>query len=340
MNHSHSGSAGLISIITPAYNTEKYIDLAIRSVLNQTYRNFEYILVDDGSTDKTGEIIDRYAAQDSRIRVIHKENGGVSSARNAGLAAATGEYIAWLDSDDSIEPDMLETCLNALLEYDVPAALANYTNITPAGKRTLRNNLEDEITVLDKQTTLEWLFSSKIASVLCANVMRRSVYDGVVFPEGKIYEDVMVLYEMYDRMDRIVVMKKSVLNRQLRPDSITGAPTLENRVSSCNAHLARQEIIAKRWPQLDCVFVRYRYVQLLKLRHVVLHSPLKEWFRYRKDIRRFAAYFRKNGKYVLDQFPGILPKVEYFFLTCGTLPGFCLSRIVSLPKKGGSWLKK
>lgn len=339
MNISQSGSAGRISVITPAYNSEKYIDRAIRSVLNQTWRNIEYILVDDGSTDRTGEILDRYAAEDDRIRVIRKENGGVSSARNAGLAAASGEYIAWLDSDDWLEPAMLETCLNALWENNVSAALCNYKNIDLSGRETVRNPIAEDA-LLTGSEMLEWLFASKVSSVLWGNVMKRSAYDGVVFPDGKIYEDVLVLYEMYGRMDRVMVLKAPLVNRQLRPDSITGVRTLENRVAACNAHLLRQELIAARWPRLDSIFAKYRYVQLLKLRAMVLHSPLKEWFAYRSDIRRFTRYFRANGKYVLEQFPGFGPKIEYFFLTSGTLPGFWLSRLAALPKKGGTWLKK
>lgn len=340
MNHAQNGSAGMISVITPVYNSEKYIERAVRSVLNQTYRDIEYILVDDGSTDKSGEIIDRYAAQDSRIRVIHRKNGGVAAARNTGLSAARGEYIAWLDSDDWLEPSMLETCLNALLKNNAEAALCNYKNIASSGRETVRNLFEGDCVLLDNREALEWLFASKISSVLWANVIRRSAYEDIVFPEGRTYEDVLTVYRIYERADLIVVMNAPLLNRQLHPGSITGDLGLKSRTAACNAHIDRQMLVAGRWPQLDRVFAANRYVQLLKLRRAVVHSPLKEWFLYRKDIRRFTAFFRKNGKYVLEQFPGTGPKLEFFFLTSGTLPGFWLSRIVSLPKKGGTWLKK
>ena len=104
---------GLISVIVPVYNVEQYLDRCVCSILNQTYQNLEIILVDDGATDSSGRMCDEYAKRDERIKVVHKQNGGLSDARNAGLAAATGEYIGYVDSDDWIEPDMYEKMYEA-----------------------------------------------------------------------------------------------------------------------------------------------------------------------------------------------------------------------------------
>jgi len=109
----------LLSVIVPVYNVEAYVARCVESILNQTYKNLEVILVDDGATDASGAICDTFAAQDPRVRVIHKENGGLSSARNAGLETATGEYITFVDSDDWIEGDALEKLLAATLEHQV-----------------------------------------------------------------------------------------------------------------------------------------------------------------------------------------------------------------------------
>ena len=113
----------LISIIIPVYNAEKYLPNCLDSVINQTYKNLEIILVDDGSTDKSSEICDEYAQKDFRIKLIHKENGGVSSARNAGLALVSGDYIAWVDSDDFVAPDYIEYMYKLLKEYDADISL-------------------------------------------------------------------------------------------------------------------------------------------------------------------------------------------------------------------------
>ena len=121
----------MISIIIPVYKTEPYLRKCVDSVLAQTYTNLEVILVDDGSPDDCGKICDEYAAKDSRVKVIHKENGGLSSARNCGLDVATGKYIGFVDSDDWIDPDMYETLLGLLLRYDADIAEGSYRFFRP-----------------------------------------------------------------------------------------------------------------------------------------------------------------------------------------------------------------
>ena len=108
----------MISVIVPIYNVEKYLARCVDSIVNQTYKNLEIILVDDGSPDRCPQMCDDYAEKDSRIKVIHKKNGGLSDARNAGMAVATGEYISFIDSDDWIETSMFELLLNNIFQYD------------------------------------------------------------------------------------------------------------------------------------------------------------------------------------------------------------------------------
>ena len=118
-----------ISVIVPVYKVEPYLRKCLDSIVNQTYRNLEIILVDDGSPDNCGAICDEYAAGDGRIRVIHQENGGVSSARNAGLSAVTGEWVGWVDSDDWIEPDMYEYLLKNALEQNADIAVCSHYEV-------------------------------------------------------------------------------------------------------------------------------------------------------------------------------------------------------------------
>lgn len=120
---------GKISVIVPIYKVENYLNRCVESIRKQTYRNLEIILVDDGSPDACGEMCDRYAQEDSRIRVIHKENGGLSDARNAGIEVATGEYIAFVDSDDWIDDKMYEVLYSTLLKYNADIAECSYRNL-------------------------------------------------------------------------------------------------------------------------------------------------------------------------------------------------------------------
>ena len=126
----------LVSVIVAAYNVERYLPAALESVLAQTYKNLEILVVDDGSTDKTPGICDTYARKDSRIRVIHKENGGLSDARNAALPVASGEYIAYLDGDDRMQPCMIEAMVRACLLTDAPVAAVKYRAVREDGAKT------------------------------------------------------------------------------------------------------------------------------------------------------------------------------------------------------------
>ena len=120
----------LISVIVPVYKVEKYLNQCIESVLAQTYQNLEIILVDDGSPDRSGEICEEYAKKDTRIRVLHKSNGGLSTARNTGLQIISGAYIAFLDSDDYLAPDMYETLYRELIENDADIAVCGFVKIS------------------------------------------------------------------------------------------------------------------------------------------------------------------------------------------------------------------
>ena len=131
-----------ISIIVPVYKVEKYLSKCVESILSQTFVDFELILVDDGSPDRCGEICDKYALKDKRIKVIHKENGGLSDARNAGIQVAQGEYLAFVDSDDYIEPQLVENCLARARDMEAPVVLygcCREKRMPPAGQASLRS---------------------------------------------------------------------------------------------------------------------------------------------------------------------------------------------------------
>lgn len=135
----------LISVVVPVYNVKEYVDRCIASILGQTYRNFELILVDDGSSDGSGAVCDKYATEDSRVRVFHKTNGGVSSARNLGIAMAQGEYIAFVDSDDWLEADYFEQVAQVLVRERPQLLMNNYVNDDGAGTVTCKFPLSTEI---------------------------------------------------------------------------------------------------------------------------------------------------------------------------------------------------
>lgn len=198
--------SGLISVIVPAYNVEKYIFRCLDSICNQTYRNLEILIVDDGSTDNCGQICERYAKRDDRIKVIHKENGGLSSARNVGLENATGEYIGFVDSDDWCENGMYERLVHALengadiavcgVRHDYEdryTSISGFTNAFPGGKQFGSHDAVRELLLERYMTFASW---NKLYKYKDISAMR--------FPVGKSSEDLWLVYNLL-KESRVII---------------------------------------------------------------------------------------------------------------------------------------
>ena len=190
----------LISIIIPVYNAQEYLDQCIRSVLQQDYRSFELILVDDGSTDRSAAIIDDWAGKDDRIRTFHKENGGQSSARNLGLDRAEGDFISFIDADDYVTPDYL----SYLLSLFVPDCRMTACNHWIVRKKNRTANSDSDDRVFARiEAFEEVLFHGCIDVAPWGKLYRREVFDTLRFPEGRIFEDTWIFGDILDRTDRI-----------------------------------------------------------------------------------------------------------------------------------------
>ncbi len=240
---------GLVSVIVPVYNVEPYLRKCLDSIVNQTYRALEIILVDDGSPDNCGVICDEYAARDGRIIVIHKENGGVSSARNAGLKRATGEWIGWVDPDDWIEPDMFEYLLGNILHYRADIAVCSRRLVYEDGK-SIPVCWEDT-ELLNKEQGLEKLLKNELLkNYLCDKLFSRELLDRVVFPEGRIYEDIFVMHTLFEKAERVVCLPGIKYNYLQRPGSIVANVSLKNRMSHYIASKERYDSMKEAWPQL------------------------------------------------------------------------------------------
>lgn len=181
-----------ISIIIPVYNTDKYIKTCVESILQQTYSCFELILVDDGSTDRSGSLCDLLAKTDDRIKVVHKKNGGVSSARNAGLNIATGDYIGWVDSDDYVEPDMFEFLLTNALTYNANISECSFASVYK--NKILKATFGSEmLSYGDGNFMVERYLASDIFYGIVTKLFKKQVFENVRFPEGRIWEDIWMV---------------------------------------------------------------------------------------------------------------------------------------------------
>ncbi len=195
----------IVSIIVPVYNVEAYLPKCIESLVHQTYTNLEIILIDDGSTDTSGKICDEYAKSDSRIQVVHKENGGVSDTRNVGLDHVNGSYIMFVDSDDFIDEKMVEILYQDLIEQDADISQCNYYRIdengvvTPSGFAPKKFLLEGE----EKYHYLNAPEYRMLYAFSAIKMCKKEVFHGIRYPKGRIHEDVYVIYDIVKNAKRI-----------------------------------------------------------------------------------------------------------------------------------------
>lgn len=289
-------SQPLITVIIPVYNIIEYLPRCVHSVTRQTYSALEILLVDDGSTDGTGALCDDLAAEDSRIRVYHKENGGSSSARNLALREARGEYVGFVDSDDFIEPGMYERLLGAIQEYEVSAAQIGRDEIDEQG-----NRLPDICTPPDKALLisdsdfLRELLLHKGDCSFCTKLIRRDLFPEEGFPTGKLNEDFHLLVRMLPRIERIVSLPEQayhvfyrVGSNSRRADKEDFSPVYGDCVE--NADMAA-ELVKRDYPQLEKEAFRFGIFQRLEY---MLHIPISRMRRDNIFYRRVVAYLRKN----------------------------------------------
>lgn len=217
-----------VSVIVPIYKVEPYLKRAVASILHQTYHNLEIILVDDGSPDQCGRICDDYAKEDNRITVIHKENGGLSDARNAGLDAAHGEYIVFVDSDDFIAEDYVETLMQCLKKYDADVAMCSYavTASVELDESIFKASRDETVEVCDRRELLNNLYDAnhKDATYFIVSwnkIYKASLWQDVRFPKGRIHEDEATTYKIYDRAQKGVYLHRPLYGYFTAPSSIT-----------------------------------------------------------------------------------------------------------------------
>lgn len=203
----------LVSIVVPVYKVEKYIRECIDSILKQTYQNYELILVDDGSPDRCGEICEDYKQRDEKIQVIHKQNGGLSDARNAGTRIAKGDYITYIDSDDYISEDYLEKLVSAAVKYDADFVQGSYT------RESFQPNTGEY--VFDPEQAFRKLLTWDTVTVYAwAKLYRRKLFDEIEYPIGRLNEDCCTTYKLVLKSNKVVCIDDEIYYYRITPNSI------------------------------------------------------------------------------------------------------------------------
>ena len=239
-----------ISIIVPVYRVERYLNKCIESILNQTLTDFELILVDDGSPDKCPEFCDRYANRDSRIKVIHKPNGGLSDARNTGIREARGEYIGFVDGDDYIMPEMYQRLYELITVNKADMASCGVYNCY-GDKRIPQTTTERQIVCNGKEAFRYMLEGNGIVNIwVCCKLYKKSLLTQVAFQYGKRFEDVFFMVDSIPYIKKAVATTKPLYCYIHRGDSITGECFKPGDINIIEAYKGCMYFINSNYPDL------------------------------------------------------------------------------------------
>ena len=276
--------------IVPVYNVEQYLPRCVESILAQTYENLEILLVDDGTKDNSGAICDAYARQDARVKAIHKKNGGLSSARNAGIDAATGEYLSFVDSDDWIEPDMYEKMMALMEKYSVRLVCAGRWDVSSeTGEKTLGLCPPKEEVISGEELVRRIFHWENIDSAAWDKLYHRSLFASVRYPLGVICEDVPTTYRIALDAGQAAMLPCPVYNYYHRPGSITSSSVSEKTFHFSKHTEEIYPFIRDNYPGIADAA---RYLRVRSLAYNLLTLDLAD-----KDTRqKFADEYRLSRK--------------------------------------------
>ena len=322
----------LISIIIPVYNAAGYLERSLGSVRAQTYTNLEIITVDDGSKDDSLKMLNSFAMSDSRIKVISKENGGSSSARNAGLREATGEYIGFIDADDYIEPDMYEN-LAKVLDEDPNADVSQIQSCEEDENGEKIKAFGEGFLAYEEFTGREFFRALLIHqgdSSFCTKLFRREFFEGFSFSEGRLNEDFELLVNMSEKMNLLKVCKKPGYHIILRGQSNTRGDYkqsfYENVMENADKMLA---LTAKNYPEFKEEAAHFYLMQAMWF---LLHIPVSEmnrgnelYTKVYKKVRAHRSFIRRD--------PYLIKKYRRNLLIFAYLPAKSVKKLYGMLKK-------
>jgi len=332
-----------VSVVVPVYKVEKYINRCVDSILNQTYKNLQVILVDDGSPDNCGRIIDYYAGKDSRVIAVHKKNGGLSDARNCGMQYVTGQFTMFVDSDDWLEGEMIESMVSTSLKMDAEiiqtAFYYAYDDCLYFDDRFFKEDMEP--VVLDNKALMkELVINERVKNFAWGKLYRTSLIKDLPFKKGVLFEDVFWTHRVMQRVNRYVIMHKPMYYYYQRKDSIASTYTLKN-LDILKGLMERHLFLQEYYPELtDESLKMILKTCLIHYNLLVIHRKKDKDKRCRKEI---ASYIKNNyGKLYMAvrddkrlarqlQLFDISPFLNILYLAAGKI----LRKLKILPQPAG-----
>ena len=284
-----------ISIIVPVYNVEAYLEKCVESILKQTYTNLEILLVNDGSTDKSGELCDKLALRDHRIRVIHKENGGLSDARNRGIDEASSNLIGFIDSDDYIDEDMYETLYRQMLASKADLSMCGHYDVYHQIPE--KQVAEIKTWELMPEEAIKMVMEAKILSVTAVNKLyKKALFEQLRFRIGKIAEDAFIMVDLIHQCSKVVATNEKKYYYVHRENSITTQKFSLKFLNVIEAYEQNAKIISENYPDLyDVAIMRLNWAYFYVLDRLLVDNDFKD--KVLED--RLISYLKKNKRSIL-----------------------------------------
>lgn len=303
----------LISVIVPVYNVAEYLPECVDSIISQTYTNLEIILVDDGSTDDCPRICDEYASKDSRIRVVHKKNGGLSDARNAGLDICTGEWIGFVDSDDFIDKNMYFKLYNASIKHISDVSVCHYIN--DENGKCDQSKFACTMVFDSKYDMIHQVFSGGGGTLsACLKLYKHSIFGEMRFPKGRNYEDAYIILSVIENASRMVIIPDNLYFYRKRIGSITNAKKWnENIFDAVLAYKHNMAVLEKFFPEnIDEGLCRLIWAYRCSIRSGLKTSDACEHV---KEIQKYKDEFSRLFFSSLDnKFLSVKAKIDGFMV--------------------------
>ena len=292
----------LISVIIPVYNVEDYLHYAIESLGKQTYKNFEIILVNDGSTDDSGKLCDDYSEKYSNVRVFHKENGGLSDARNFGVQKAKGEFITFLDPDDYLEVYSLELLASVQKQHncDIVSTRVKATELYNVySNHSLTEEDIKNVIVMDRDVFLEEAFYDKVATVsACGKLYRKSILE-IPFPKGRIYEDLYIISEHVEKANKIVHTPIQIYNYYKRQGSIVNSKFTSKQYDFFDAIAYNRQVIREKFNNVDKLVTAINAKKVIgsfKIIGSAYKTSISDVYNIRKIIKENSSNILRNKR--------------------------------------------
>ncbi len=288
-----------VSIIVPVYNVSNYVSKCVESIIAQTYSNIEILLVDDGSTDNSPKICDELGEKDSRIKVYHKQNGGLSDARNFGIAKSSGDYLFFVDSDDFIESETIEVMLNAIIDNKADISICNRFIIFDSGKKYIKFKQEKDCY---KMNNIEAIFEmnnfEKFDMSATCKLFKKNLFENIMFPVGKISEDFFIMYKILDNANCVVSLSRPLYYYYQRDGSISKSKKLNK--DFIEASLKQCLYVEKKYPNLK-TYMRSSFVSANMTSYNIVYSAgglldKNDITELRRNVKDNYCYINNNKK--------------------------------------------